>query len=176
MLSSFLLENPLNFGGNEINSFQKLVGNLNKMVVVDLGRQHQGSLDSYFKSSSEHMYLFGVIRYHLIPSILLKRIVYMFSTHITYVFVFPRYYDNYTPFVILMRRRHLDNTIFFVFLKRVILKRVNIKSFSTREVFETDLGIRNSGAMFHSLQCQHLTTCFLNKRRRNLVSEGGRSE
>ena len=27
------------------------------------------------------------------------------------------------PFVILMRRRHLDNTTFFVFPKRVILKR-----------------------------------------------------
>jgi hypothetical protein len=29
------------------------------------------------------------------------------------------------PFVILMRRQHLDNTIFFVFHKLVILKREN---------------------------------------------------
>ena len=28
-------------------NFQKLVGNLNKMTVANLGRQHQRSLDSY---------------------------------------------------------------------------------------------------------------------------------
>ena len=38
-------------GVNEMISFQKLVGNLNKMIVANLGRQHQRSLDSYFKSS-----------------------------------------------------------------------------------------------------------------------------
>ena len=36
---------------NEINSFQKLVGNLDKMTIANLGRQHQRSLDSYFKTS-----------------------------------------------------------------------------------------------------------------------------
>ena len=51
LLSSFLLKNSLYFGINEIISFQKLVGNLNKMTVANLGRQHQRSLDSYFKSS-----------------------------------------------------------------------------------------------------------------------------
>ena len=34
-----------------IISFQKLVGNLEKMTVVNLGSQHQRSLNSYFKSS-----------------------------------------------------------------------------------------------------------------------------
>ena len=52
LLSSFLLENSLYLNGfNEIISFQKLVGNLDKMTVANLGRQHQRSLDSYFKSS-----------------------------------------------------------------------------------------------------------------------------
>ena len=32
---------------------------------------------------------------------------------------------NFTPFVKLMRRRHLDNTTFSVFPKRVVLKRKN---------------------------------------------------
>ena len=45
------LENSLYFGVDESICFQKLVGNLDKMIVVNLGRQHQGSLDSYFKSS-----------------------------------------------------------------------------------------------------------------------------
>ena len=62
LLSSFLLENSLYFGVNEIISFQKLVGNLDKMTVADLGRQHQRSfLDSYFKSS-----LFFVWSYNLL--------------------------------------------------------------------------------------------------------------
>jgi hypothetical protein len=51
MLSSFLKENSLYFGVNEIISFQKLFGNLDKMTVANLGRQHQRSLNSYFKSS-----------------------------------------------------------------------------------------------------------------------------
>jgi hypothetical protein len=41
LLSSFLLENSLYFGGNEIISFQKLVGNLDKMTIANLGGQHQ---------------------------------------------------------------------------------------------------------------------------------------
>ena len=39
-------------------SFQKLVGNLDKVTISNLSRQHQRSLDSYFKSSWEHLYLF----------------------------------------------------------------------------------------------------------------------
>ena len=35
---------------NETISFQKLVGNLDKMITVNLGRQHHKTLDSYFKS------------------------------------------------------------------------------------------------------------------------------
>ena len=51
LLSNFLLDNSLYFVVNETKSFQKLVGNLNKMTVLNLGRKHQRSLDSYFKSS-----------------------------------------------------------------------------------------------------------------------------
>jgi hypothetical protein len=40
LLSSFLLENSLHFSVDEIISFQKLVGNLDKMTVANLGRQH----------------------------------------------------------------------------------------------------------------------------------------
>ena len=51
LLFSFLLENSLHFGVNEILSFQKLVGNLDKITNTKLGRQHHRYLDSYFKSS-----------------------------------------------------------------------------------------------------------------------------
>ena len=51
LLSSFLLENSLFFGFDEIIIFLKLAGNLDKMIVANVGRQHQRSLDSYFKSS-----------------------------------------------------------------------------------------------------------------------------
>jgi hypothetical protein len=51
LLSNFLLDNFLHFGVNEIFSFQKLVENLDKMTVANLGRQNQRSLNSYFKSS-----------------------------------------------------------------------------------------------------------------------------
>jgi hypothetical protein len=51
LLSNFLLDNSLHFGVSEIISFQKLVGNLEKMIIANLGRQHHRSLNSYFKSS-----------------------------------------------------------------------------------------------------------------------------
>jgi hypothetical protein len=51
LLSDFLLHNLLHFGVNEIISFQKLIGNLDKMTIVNLDRQHRSSLNSYFKSS-----------------------------------------------------------------------------------------------------------------------------
>ena len=51
LLSNFSLDKSLHFGVNEIISFQKLVENLDKMIVANLGRQHQISLNSYFKSS-----------------------------------------------------------------------------------------------------------------------------
>jgi hypothetical protein len=51
LLSNFLLDNSLNFGVNEIISFQKLVENLDKMTVANLSRQHHRSLTSHFKSS-----------------------------------------------------------------------------------------------------------------------------
>ena len=49
LLLNFLLDNSLHFGVNEIVSFQKLVGNLDKMTIANLGRQHHSSLNSYFK-------------------------------------------------------------------------------------------------------------------------------
>ena len=51
LLSNFLLDNSLHFGVNEILSSQELVGHLDKMTIANLGRQHQRSLNSYFKSS-----------------------------------------------------------------------------------------------------------------------------
>ena len=51
LLSNFLLDNSLHFDVNEIISFQKLVGNLAKMAVANLGMQHHRSLNSYFKRS-----------------------------------------------------------------------------------------------------------------------------
>ena len=50
LLSKFLLKNSLHFGANDIISFQTVVGNLDKMTVANLGRQHHRSLNSYFKS------------------------------------------------------------------------------------------------------------------------------
>jgi hypothetical protein len=75
LLFNFLLENSLYFGVNDIISFQKLVWNLDKTTVATLGRQHQRFLDSYFKSSLKYLYLFGVMSYYFIPSILLELIV-----------------------------------------------------------------------------------------------------
>jgi hypothetical protein len=51
LLSNFLLDNSLHFDVNEILIFQKLRGNLDKVTVANLGRQHQRSLKSYFKIS-----------------------------------------------------------------------------------------------------------------------------
>ena len=69
LLFTCLLENSVYFGVNEITSFQKLVGNLDKMTVVNLGRQHHRSLNFYFKNS---LYLFEAISYYFMPSVLLK--------------------------------------------------------------------------------------------------------
>ena len=86
LLSNFLLENLLYFGVNEIINCQTLLGNFNKMTVVNSGMQHRRSLDSYFKSSWDYLYLFGVISYisyHLYCLnslyVYLKLIILMFS-------------------------------------------------------------------------------------------------
>ena len=50
LLSNFLLDNSLHFYVNEIINFQKLIGNLDKMTISNLDRQHQRSSNSYFKS------------------------------------------------------------------------------------------------------------------------------
>ena len=50
------------------------------MTIANLGRQHHRSLDSYFKSSWEDLYSFGVLSYYFIlVSILLKLVVYVFK-------------------------------------------------------------------------------------------------
>ena len=45
LLPNFLLDDLLHFG------IQKLVGNLGKITIANVGRQHQRSLTSYFKNS-----------------------------------------------------------------------------------------------------------------------------
>ena len=40
LLSSFLFENSLHFGVNEIIRLQKLVWNFDNMTVANLGKQH----------------------------------------------------------------------------------------------------------------------------------------
>jgi hypothetical protein len=77
LLSNILLDSSIHFGVNEIISFQKLVGNLSKMIVANLGKQHQRSLNSYFKSFWEYLYLFGVTSYYFIQYVLLKLVVYV---------------------------------------------------------------------------------------------------
>jgi hypothetical protein len=44
LLSNFLLDNSLHFGVHEIFSFQKLVENLDKMTVANLGRLNQSEI------------------------------------------------------------------------------------------------------------------------------------
>jgi hypothetical protein len=51
LLSNVLLDNSLHFSVNKTLSSQELVGKLDKMTAANLGRQHQRSLNSYFKSS-----------------------------------------------------------------------------------------------------------------------------
>ena len=46
LLSSFLLKDSLYSSVDDIISFQKLAGNLDKMTVANLGRQHHKSLNS----------------------------------------------------------------------------------------------------------------------------------
>ena len=63
--------------------------------------------------------LFGVMSYYFIPYMLLKLVVYIyiyiyFIKLMLLMFSYSlKYYDNFMSFVILMRRPHLDNTIFF---------------------------------------------------------------
>jgi hypothetical protein len=65
----------LHFGVNDIISFEKLVRNLDKMAVANLGQQHHRYLNSCFKGSWEYLYLFGVISYYYIQSILFNLVV-----------------------------------------------------------------------------------------------------
>ena len=50
-LSNFLVDNSLHFGVDDIIGFKKLIANLDKMTIPNLGGQHPKSLNSYFKSS-----------------------------------------------------------------------------------------------------------------------------
>ena len=59
---------------NEFISSQKLVGKLDKMAIVNLGRQHQKLSQEFFL---EYLYLVGVISYDFVPSIVLKRCTHL---------------------------------------------------------------------------------------------------
>jgi hypothetical protein len=50
LLFDFSSNNSLHFGVNEIISSQKLAGNLDKLTIANLGRQHQRSLNFDFES------------------------------------------------------------------------------------------------------------------------------
>jgi hypothetical protein len=89
LLSNFLSDNSLQFGVNVIISFQKLVENLDKMTVAYLRKQHQRSLNSYFKNSKEYLYFLGVISYYFIQSTLLKITVYVFKLILLMFLGFP---------------------------------------------------------------------------------------
>ena len=82
LLSNILLDNSLYFGVNEIISFQKLVGNLDKMTVANLGRQYQRSLNSYFKSFGEFLFF---ISYH----VYCLNLLYMFLSSCCLCFCIP---------------------------------------------------------------------------------------
>jgi hypothetical protein len=83
------VSNSLYFGAIEIISFQTLVGNLDKMTVANLGRQHQkifGLLFPKFLRIFVFVWNYMLILHTIyIASI---RCMY-FKTHITYVFVIP---------------------------------------------------------------------------------------
>ena len=78
----------------------------------------------------------------------------MFLNSYCLYFVFPRQYDKFTPFDILTRRRHLDNTTFFVFPKRVILKRENDSAnISPRKKYFIQVGVlRRPSFLFEALR------------------------
>ena len=62
LLSSFLFENSSYIFDNEIINFQNLVGNLDKMIVANLGRQHQ-TFGLVFQEFLRIFVFFGVISY-----------------------------------------------------------------------------------------------------------------
>jgi hypothetical protein len=51
MLSHFLLNSSINSRVQDVTTFQKVLGMLDKMDVANLNKQQQGTLDSYFRSS-----------------------------------------------------------------------------------------------------------------------------
>ena len=74
---------------------KKLVGNLDKTTFANLGRQHQSSLDSYFRSSPKYLQFFGDVSYYFIASILLKLVVYILKL-ILYTFTCLRIINSYS--------------------------------------------------------------------------------
>ena len=108
LLANFSSDNSFYFVVNKIISSQKLIGNSDKMTIANLCKQHQRSLNSCFKSSWENLHVFGVISYYVIPTILLKLVVHILNLTL----LMFSYSLNFTPFVILTRGRHLDNTTF----------------------------------------------------------------
>ena len=51
LLSNFLFNNSLYYDVSEILSFEKLVGNLDKMTIANLSKKHQRSFNFYFSNS-----------------------------------------------------------------------------------------------------------------------------
>ena len=90
LLFIFLSKKCLSFGVNEISSFQKLLRNLDKMIVANLGRQHPEIFEILFRE-------------------LLRIFVYYLCFRIASII------RQLMPFVILMRIRHLDNKTFLCF-------------------------------------------------------------
>ena len=87
------------------------MGNLGKMTVANLGRQHHRSLDSCSKRSQEYLYSFNVIIYYFIPSILLKLVVYVFNLILLMFSYSLNSMTILTPYVILMRGQHSSSHI-----------------------------------------------------------------
>jgi hypothetical protein len=90
LLSNFLLDNSSHFGVNEIFSFQKLVGNLDKIAIANLGRQTPKIFELFFQ---EFLRVFVFVwSYKLLISYNLYclNLLYMFLSSYFLCFVFPR--------------------------------------------------------------------------------------
>ena len=83
------------------------------MTIANLGRQHQKSLNFYFKIFNIFVFAWNYkLKFHTIY-IAWTCCIY-FQAHIAYVIVIPRYCDNFMTFVILTRKRHTNKMTIFV--------------------------------------------------------------
>ena len=91
LLSSFSLENSLYFGVNEMISFQKVVGNSDKMTVANLGRQPTKIVGLLFQEFFRIIYTCLELKfYYFTPPTLHKLVVYIVKLIFTHVFVSPQ--------------------------------------------------------------------------------------